>query len=177
MKNIQYQTPSQTVGPYFAYGLTAKQYQYNFSQMVGNKLVDPTHPDSIEIIGKVLDGAGNPIEDAMIEIWHKDSENELFGRMGTGTNPSCEFNFHCLKPLAENGYAPFLTVIIFMRGQLTHSYSRIYFDDEMSLNEKDPVFLSIPKERRKTVLAQKKEKFYTFNIHMQGENETVFFDL
>ncbi|MFM1912620.1 MAG: hypothetical protein RIR51_458 [Bacteroidota bacterium] len=177
MKNIQYQTPSQTVGPYFAYGLTAQQYHYNFSQMVGNMMVDPTHPNAIEIIGKVLDGAGNPIEDAMIEIWHKDSENELFGRMGTGTNKSCEFNFHCLKPLAENNHAPFLTVILFMRGQLTHSYTRIYFEDEMALNENDAVFQSIPKERRASLLAKKRDKYYEFNIYMQGENETVFFDL
>jgi len=177
------QTPSQTVGPYFAYSLTPEQYLYNFKSLVGNVMVNPTeHPEAITIVGKVFDGENNVIPDAMIEIWQNDGENELFGRFGTGTDPQSRFIFHTIKPESVNGQAPYLTVIIFMRGQLIHSYTRIYFSDETELNEKDEVLNSIEKERRNTLIAQKNgangsSSRYEFNIFMQGENETVFFEI
>jgi protocatechuate 3,4-dioxygenase alpha subunit len=177
------QTPSQTVGPYFAYGLTPEQYLYNFKSLVGNNMVNPTeHPEAITIVGKVFDGEGVPIPDAMIELWQNDGKNQLFGRFGTGTDPQSRFIFHTIKPESVNGQAPYLTVIIFMRGQLIHSYTRIYFSDETELNRKDEVLNSIEKERRKTLIAQKNGAIgsssrYEFNIYMQGGNETVFFEI
>ncbi len=132
------QTPSQTVGPYFAYGLTPEQYLYNFKSLVGNLMVNPIeNPDSITIIGKVLDGENQPIPDAMIELWQNDEKNQRFGRFGTGTDPESRFIFHTLKPESVAGQAPYLTAIIFMRGQLIHTYTRIYFSDEITLNEQD----------------------------------------
>lgn len=172
------QTPSQTVGPYFAYGLTPEQYLYNFKSLVGNLMVNPIdNPDNITIIGKVLDGENQPIPDAMIELWQIDEKNQRFGRFGTGTDPESRFIFHTLKPESVAGQAPYLTAIIFMRGQLIHTYTRIYFSDETSLNEQDEVLNTVPSERRHTLIAQKNGSVYEFNICMQGENETVFFEI
>lgn len=172
------QTPSQTVGPYFAYGLSPEQYLYNFKSLVGNLMVNPIeNPESITIIGKVLDGENQPIPDAMIELWQFDEKNQSFGRFGTGTDSESRFIFHTLKPESVAGQAPYLTVIIFMRGQLIHSYTRLYFSDEITLNEQDEVLNTVPSERRHTLIAQKKGSVYEFNIYMQGENETVFFEI
>lgn len=172
------QTPSQTVGPYFAYGLTPEQYSYDFKSLVGNIMVDPKeNSNTIKIIGKIYDGENNLIPDAMIELWQNDGVNKFFGRFGTGTEKENQFIFETIKPKSVNGQAPYITVILFMRGQLIHSYTRIYFSDEESLNEKDVVLSGIPAERRNTIIAQKKENFYEFNINMQGKNETVFFDV
>ena len=91
--------------------------------------------DSILITGKVYDGENNPISDAMIELWQNDGERELFGRFGTGTDAKNRFIFRTIKPKSVDGQAPYINLIIFMRGQLIHSYTRIYFSDEMELNE------------------------------------------
>lgn len=173
------QTPSQTVGPYFAYGLTPEQYLYDFKQVVGNQMVSPIeHEEALTILGKVFDGNGDVIPDAMIEIWQNDGENQLFGRFGTGTDPQNRFIFSTIKPKSVAGQAPYLSVIVFMRGQLIHSYTRIYFSDETELNATDEVLNSVPAERKHTLIAEKKgSNVYEFNINMQGENETVFFEV
>lgn len=170
------QTPSQTVGPYFAYGLTPEQYLYDFKQLTGNQLVNPLDtPNAITITGKVFDGEGVVIPDAMIEIW--DSENKRFGRFGTGTDAENRFVFHTVKPGSVEGQAPHLSVIVFMRGQLIHTYTRIYFEDETEANATDEVLNAVPAERQQTLIAMKTASGYTFDIHMQGENETVFFEI
>ena len=173
------QTPSQTVGPYFAYGLTPEQYLYDFKQLVGNQMVSPIeHGEAITITGKVFDGNGDIIPDAMIEIWQNDGENQLFGRFGTGTDAQNRFIFSTIKPKSLAEQAPYLSVIVFMRGQLIHSYTRIYFSDEIELNASDEVLNSVPAERKHTLIAEKKgSNLYEFNINMQGENETVFFEI
>lgn len=173
---IKLQTPSQTIGPYFAYGLTPEQYQYDFSSMVdGNMVKGIKGADAIQIKGIVYDGNGSPIDDAMLELWQNDGEHKLFGRYGTGTDKNNVFEFTTVKPKSVEDQAPYINVILFMRGQLLHSYTRIYFSDETILNEKDKVLNSIPAERRNTLIAKKEENAYVFNIHMQGDNETVFF--
>lgn len=172
------QTPSQTVGPYFAYGLAPEQYLYDFKCLVGNEMVNPLdHEDAITIVGKVFDGQGIVIPDAMIEIWQNDGQHQLFGRFGTGTDVESRFVFYTLKPMAFNGQAPHLSVIIFMRGQQIHSYTRIYFSDEAEANSQDEVLNLVPENRRHTLIAKKKDSTYEFNIYMQGDNETVFFDI
>jgi len=172
------QTPSQTIGPYFAYGLTPEQYGYNFKSLATNLMVDPeTSEGTIKISGKVFDAENNPISDAMIELWQNDGERKLFGRFGTGTDPENRFVFHTVKPKSVDGQAPYINVIIFMRGQLIHSYTRIYFSDEQQLNDKDSTLLAVPQERRNTLIANWKDGHYEFNIRMQGPEETVFFDL
>ena len=167
------QTPSQTVGPYFAYGLTPEQYLYDFKQLVANNIY--TGEDAITIKGKVFDGNGTVIPDALIEIW--DHQTMQFGRFGTGTTKDNSFEFSIKKPIAEGNIAPFVTVIVSMRGQLIHSYTRLYFSDEIVLNTQDEVLTQIEVSRQHTLVAIKKGNHYLFDIHMQGQNETVFFDL
>ena len=133
------------------------------------------HPDCIAIEGRVFDGNGNSIEDAMIELWQNDGEIKLFGRHGTGTEKNNRFVFNTIKPKSVNSQAPFLTLIVFMRGQLLHSYTRLYFEDELELNETDEVLNAIPADRRNTIIAKKIQRGYSLDIHMQGEKETVFF--
>jgi protocatechuate 3,4-dioxygenase, alpha subunit len=182
------QTPSQTVGPFFAYGLTAQQYHYPNSQIVDGAPAPEGAPDRIRIIGRVLDGAGAPIPDALIEIWQADSAGRYgaegfsgFGRQGTGTDPQSRFLFDTIKPGAATGHAPFLTLVVFMRGLLSHVYTRLYFSDESVANAADPTLATVPAERRQTLVAKRDETasgaVYRFDIRMQGEDETVFFDL
>ncbi len=177
MEQIFLQTPSQTVGPYFAYGLTPGQYGYDFESLVANELIDPLHPEAIHVIGRIFDGNGEVIPDAMLELWHCDEEHQAFGRFGTGTDSENRFIFSALKPKSVNGNAPYFTLIIFMRGQLLHSYTRIYFEDEAALNATDSALSLVSAERRKSLIASKNGNVYTFDVHMQGPNETVFFDI
>ena len=174
------QTPSQTVGPYFAYGLTPEQYRYDFTSWATSDMIPETEindPDTITITGRVLDGAGAPIPDAMIELWQDDGGQQLFGRCGTGADPQNRFIFRTKKPQPVDGNAPFFTVIVFMRGQLIHSFTRLYFSDEVSLNANDPVLSEVPEARRNTLMAVKNGAVYQFDIRMQGDKETVFFEL
>ena len=192
-------TPSQTIGPFFAYSLTAEQYGYNFNSLVNDKLVsEKTAGERICITGKVFDGEGNTIHDAMIELWQADANGKYitqypnipvsqylnipfkgFGRLGTGTTEDHSFTFHTIKPGSINGQAPHINVILFMRGSLHRLTTRLYFNDEV--NDNDPLLNSIEPARRATLIANKKvignEVQYEFNIFMQGENETVFFKL
>lgn len=191
------QTPSQTVGPYFAYGLTPEQYGYPLASIASGDLRTPdAGGQRIRIEGRVFDGAGAVVNDAMIEIWQADAQGRYahpadargnvafkgFGRCGTGTDPGMRFIFDTVKPgTVDDAQAPHVNVIVFMRGLLSHLYTRLYFADEAAANARDPVLLSVPAERRETLIAQRSERdgvpVYSFDIHMQGDRETVFFDV
>lgn len=182
------QTPSQTVGPYFAYGLTAQQYHYPLGQIADGAMAPEETKDRIRIHGRVFDGEGAIIPDALIEFWQADRQGRYgapgfsgFGRQGTGTDAQGRFVFDTIKPGATAGAAPFVTIVLFMRGLLTHVYTRLYFSDEATANAADPVLATVPAERRGTLIAAREETAngigYHFDIHMQGRNETVFFDL
>jgi protocatechuate 3,4-dioxygenase, alpha subunit len=193
------QTPSQTVGPYFAYGLTPEQYGYPFRSLARPRMVDDeeTPGERICVVGRVLDGEGAPVSDAMIEIWQADAEGRYahpedrrgsntrfkgFGRCGTGADPENRFVFETIKPGAPgDGQAPHLNVIVLMRGLLSHAFTRIYFADEAEANASDPVLNSVDPARRDTLIARREETpvgpIYRFDIRMQGNAETVFFDV
>ncbi|HMA13167.1 MAG: protocatechuate 3,4-dioxygenase subunit alpha [Bacteroidota bacterium] len=192
------QTPSQTVGPYFAYGLTPEQYGYPLASIASPDLRTPdVEGERIRIEGRVLDGEGQPVDDAMIEIWQADPQGRYahpadgragnlafrgFGRCGTGTDPENRFVFDSVKPGAVDAeQAPHVSVIVFMRGLLSHLYTRLYFADEEAANARDPVLQSVPAARRDTLVAPREERdgvaVYRFDIHMQGDKETVFFDV
>ncbi|EJL73051.1 protocatechuate 3,4-dioxygenase, alpha subunit [Variovorax sp. CF313] len=191
------QTPSQTVGPYFAYGLTATQYGYDFDQPFDAVLaLDAAAGQRIRLEGRVIDGDGNPINDALVEISQPDGEGRYpqtpeearamgfraFGRVGTGTAEGNRFVFHTVKPGAQApGEAPHINVIVLMRGLLLHAFTRVYFSDEAEANAKDAVLQSVPAERRHTLIAERVEQggavTYRFDIRMQGTDETAFFDV
>lgn len=192
------QTPSQTVGPFFAYGLAPQQYGHPMKSVATGDIVDETVAgERIRIVGQVLDGEGAPIADALVEIWQADAQGRYahpadrrgantgfrgFGRQGTGTDPHNRFIFDTVKPGAVDGeQAPHISVIVFMRGLLSHAYTRLYFADETQANARDPVLASVPQERRATLIAERQEgaagAVYRFDIRMQGEAETVFFDV
>lgn len=191
------QTPSQTVGPYFAYGLTPEQYGYPLKSIAGPSVagLDSGGGPRILIEGRVLDGNGDPVDDAMIEIWQADAQGRYpgtdkaansaftgFARCGTGTDQDKRFVFETVKPgAADAGQAPHVNVIVFARGLLSHAYTRIYFADEAAANATDPVLAAVPEPRRGTLIAERHETdrgvVYRFDIHLQGASETVFFDV
>ncbi|WP_416900226.1 MAG: protocatechuate 3,4-dioxygenase subunit alpha [Minwuia sp.] len=193
------QTPSQTIGPFFSYGLAPDQYAYKqMASAAGPELAaDDTAGEHIRLVGRVFDGKGDPVSDALIEIWQADAAGRHrrtaddragnnpftgFGRCGTGTDPQNRFVFRTVKPGAapEDG-APHVNLIVFMRGLLQHVYTRAYFSDEAEANAADAVLQSVPEDRRGTLVAERQETpdgiVYRFDIHMQGERETVFFDV
>jgi protocatechuate 3,4-dioxygenase alpha subunit len=191
------QTPSQTVGPYFAYGLTAEQYGYDFNSIAGANLTDDeTEGERIHIVGRVLDGEGNAVDDAMIEIWQADDQGRYahpadphgsnlafkgFGRYGTGTDAERRFMFETIKPGSVEGQAPHITMCVMCRGMLSHAFTRIYFSDEAAANAGDAGLATVPDDRRATLIAEREETVagivYRFDVHLQGGKETVFFDL
>lgn len=185
------QTPSQTVGPYFAYGLTAAQYGYAWTSIADPAMADDATPGQhITLEGQVLDGAGAPVTDALIEIWQADASGRYlaapagnsrftgFGRCGTGTLPDGLFRFTTIKPGAASATeAPHFNIIVTMRGLLLHAFTRAYFAGEAA-NAADPVLAQVPPERRDTLMARETAPgVWRFDIRMQGASETVFFDL
>jgi protocatechuate 3,4-dioxygenase alpha subunit len=191
-------TPSQTVGPYFAYGLTPGS-KYEWNDAFSNDLVTPdVSGDRIRIAGQVFDGDGAVIPDAMLEIWQADGQGRYanprdtralpnaafkgFGRCGAGAKG--EFVFDTIKPGIVpdpdgKPQAPHILLAVFARGMLLHLYTRIYFDDEAEKNAADPVLALVPAERRATLIAKRDagSATYRLDIHLQGDNETVFFDV
>jgi len=192
MSNKLKQTPSQTVGPFFSYVLTPEQSGYDFKSVVSPILATEDTPgEKITLRGKIYDGNGDIIRDAMIEIWQAGADGKYispetspsgniftgFGRCDSKTN--AEFYFETIKPGSiANGHAPHINMIVFMRGMLSHAFTRVYFADEMNANVQDIVYCSVPEERRYTLITSKDEDGnYQFDLHMQGDNETVFFDV
>ena len=159
-------TPSQTVGPFFGVGLP-----YEGSE----KIVPPDHPGAIRIEGQVLDGKGDPVPDALLELWQPGLG---FGRQRT--DPEGAFNFVAAKPPAVASpdgmpQAPHLNVTVFARGLLRHLVTRIYFPDEPAANERDAVLNLVDPARRHTLIARAEGKVLRFDIRLQGDEETVFF--
>jgi len=200
-------TPSQTVGPFFAYGLTPKgrcqwdpNGHYSWKETIGDNLVTAdVAGDKIRIEGKITDGDGMPISDAMIEIWQADAQGRYasardprrpsnakfkgFGRSATDKNGV--FSFDTIKPgpvPGPNGktQAPHIVFCIYSRGMLRQVYTRLYFPDEAA-NASDPILNLVPTDRRQTLIARKEaasgQSLYRFDIRVQGDNETVFFEI
>jgi protocatechuate 3,4-dioxygenase, alpha subunit len=200
-------TPSQTVGPFFAYGLTPKgrcqwdpNGSYSWKQTIGDNLVTPdASGEKIHIEGRITDGDGAPINDAMIEIWQADAQGRYahprdnralpntqfkgFGR--SATDKDGIYGFDTVKPGSVPGpngkpQAPHIVVCIFSRGMLRQIYTRLYFSDEKA-NDADPILALVPAARRGTLIAHKEARggqtVYRFDIRVQGKDETVFFDI
>jgi protocatechuate 3,4-dioxygenase alpha subunit len=185
-------TPSQTVGPFLAINLPWPDGPY---------AVPPDTPGAIMITGQVLDGAGEPLPDAMVETWQADPDGRFnhpddprgaappplagfrgFGRSATDAEGS--YQIVTLRPgplpTADGGIeAPHLDVSVFGRGMLDRVITRIYFADESAANAADPVLSAIADPaRRSTLIAEAGPGGrYRFDIRLQGDRETVFFDV
>jgi protocatechuate 3,4-dioxygenase, alpha subunit len=184
-------TPSQTVGPFFHDALVDEDH---------SKLVVTSHPSAVRIEGTVYDGAGEPVPDAMVEIWqaneagrYHDPTNERgdlpldpetfsgFGR--SDTVKGGKFSFVTVKPGPVPGpggspQAPHIMVSVFARGLLKRLVTRIYFPDEAESNAADRVLSSIEDPKlRDSLIAREDTGVLRFDIHLQGENQTAFFEL
>ena len=187
-------TGSQTVGPFFSPALLREDARRNV-------LVLPeTIGERIRITGRVLDGDGLPIPDALVEIWQANAHGRYnhpvdqgpapldpaflgFGRSGIEQDGG--YWFETIKPGSvsfdeQRKQAPHIAVTVFARGLLNHLVTRLYFMDE-STNAEDPVLQHVPIDRRATLMARRETSgetiIYRFDIVLQGVNETVFFNL
>ena len=186
-------TPSQTVGPFFSFGLTTEKCS------VRNIASPQAKGKRVVLTCRILDGDGVGLPDAMVEIWQADAQGIYnhpddpqqktcdpactgFGRMGTNEDGVCEFE--TIKPgqvPGPNGadQAPHLNVAVFARGMLKQLYTRIYFADDPA-NQSDPTLALVPHERRQTLMAIANPAHpghWKFDLWLQGEQETVFFDV
>jgi protocatechuate 3,4-dioxygenase alpha subunit len=180
-------TPSQTVGPYLAISL---------HRLITPELVDPRDPRAVRLRGTLLDGAGEPVPDGMVEIWQAnadgryahpaDDRTELaledgflgFGR--SGTVPGGAFEFVTVKPgrvpWPEGGLqAPHLEVGVFARGLLKRAVTRVYFPDEEQANAADPVLSRLDAAARGRLIAVAEDGGLRFDIRLQGPGQTPFF--
>ncbi|SIQ21154.1 protocatechuate 3,4-dioxygenase, alpha subunit [Rhizobium sp. RU33A] len=195
------ESASQTAGPYVHIGLTP-----NFADIkgvypvdLGTSMVnDNTRGERITITGRVIDGSGTPLKDALIEIWQADAEgiynspSETRGSAdpnftGWGRCPcdlsTGEYRFETIKPGRvpfRDGrlMAPHISFWIVARGINLGLNTRLYFGDEVAANAEDPILTRIEhRVRVPTLIAQRDGSTYHFDIHLQGEKETVFFDI
>jgi len=191
-------TPTQTVGPFFSPALLREGQ---------NILVtDKTAGQRIRVEGRVVDGAGDAVPDAMIEIWQANSYGRFnhprdtrdlpldpeFGGWGrSGTEADGLYWFETVKPGpvpfdgdgGDRMQAPHLSVTVHARGMLNHAQTRLYFEDEAA-NATDPVLTLVPADRRATLIARREEAdgpegqaVYRLDIVLQGRGETVFFNI
>ena len=180
-------TAAQTAGPFFRIGL---EHLY-----ITDLAPSAALGDRIAITGRVVDGDSKPVDDALLEIWQADAHGKFahpddtqdkpptpgfkgFGRVATDENGV--FRFTTIKPGSVAGphgipQAPNLLVAVFMRGLLKHLLTRIYFPDD-PVNTTDPVLNLVPAGRQSTLVATKSGNGLEWNVVLQGEHETVFFD-
>jgi protocatechuate 3,4-dioxygenase alpha subunit len=185
-------TPSQTVGPYLSIGLSWDD---------GEDVVPAGTPGAVTLTGTLHDGAGDPVPDGLIETWQADPTGALrhpddprpgpgpaaapdgfrgFGRSKTRPDGSWRISTVRPGPVPDADgrlQAPHLDVSVFARGLLDRVITRIYLPDQPELLATDPVLSAVPQERRGTLVAKAVDGGYRFDIHLQGEDETVFFDL
>jgi protocatechuate 3,4-dioxygenase alpha subunit len=200
------ESPSQTAGPYVHIGLIPRQAGFDiFANNFGNVLVgEKTKGERIRIEGRVLDGAGTPVRDALLEIWQANADGRYnhpmdqqdkpldegfrgWGRAGTDFHTGL-YAFDTIKPGAVAGragrgsMASHVNFWIAARGINIGLHTRMYFGDETEANANDPVLRLIePEQRRGTLIAPRtfrdERVVYTFDIYLQGDRETVFLDV
>jgi protocatechuate 3,4-dioxygenase alpha subunit len=196
------ETPSQTAGPYVHIGLTpcftGIEGVYPSDLGSGSMVGKNTKGERITIRGRVIDGTGTPVKDALIEIWQADADGlynspaEMRGDAdpsfsGWGRCPSDmatgQFEFQTVKPgrvpyTDGRLQAPHVTFWIVARGINIGLHTRMYFGDEEAANAEDPVLGRIEhKSRMATLIAPRQGDVYSFDIRLQGDQETVFFDI
>ncbi|MBZ9864460.1 protocatechuate 3,4-dioxygenase subunit alpha [Mesorhizobium sp. CA15] len=194
------ESPSQTAGPYVHIGLTPNFCGIGgvYANDLGSSMInDQTKGERIELRIRVFDGTGTPLKDALIEIWQADanglynSPSELRGAAdpnfpGWGRQPTDMETGVCLFRTIKPGRVPFrdgrlmaphITLWIVARGINVGLHTRLYFSDEEKANAEDPILARIEHRLRvPTLIAERRGDTYVFDIHLQGEKETVFFD-
>ena len=161
-------TASQTVGPFFHFGITQKPHGRLVEKLSGS--------EAITLVVRVTDGDGNPLPDAVVEVM----QDGVFGRMPTAEDGKCLFE--TIRPRVSSNEPrntlPHVFVCLFARGLLRHLHTRIYFAGDPAL-DRDPVLALVPHDRRKTLFAKPDgtdQRRWTFDLRLQGAGETVFFD-
>ncbi|MGW3151003.1 protocatechuate 3,4-dioxygenase subunit alpha [Streptomyces sp. NPDC001177] len=185
-------TPSHTVGPFYGYALPFPG---------GGDIAPVGHPDTITVQGHVYDGGGNPLPDALVELWGPDPDGRVpqvdgsirrdpatggyLGRNGvefTGwgriqTDANGHWYARTLRPGALGRNAPYLSACVFARGLLVHLFTRIYLPGDEAALAADPLLARLDEERRGTLIAADQGRgTYRFDIRLQGEGETVFLE-
>ena len=173
-------TPGQTVGPFFGYGMPYPGR---------SELVVPYSPGAIVLHGRVLDGDGQPVPDAQLELWQADATGVVpqaagslhrdgitftgFGR--AETNADGAYRFWTVNPGAIDGGAPFISTIVFARGLQDKLHTRIYLPEDVAALASDPLLGSLEPAERATLIAERTpEGWLRHDIRLQGERETVF---
>ncbi|MER5519699.1 protocatechuate 3,4-dioxygenase subunit alpha [Streptomyces sp. NPDC002763] len=184
-------TPSHTVGPFYGYALPFRG---------GEEIAPLGHPDTITVHGYVLDGEGNPLPDAFVELWGADPDGNVsttdgsirrdpatgdyLGRNGvefTGwgriqTDADGHWYARTLRPGARGGSAPYVSVCVFARGLLMHLFTRIYLPGDDAALGADPLLTRVGERRDTLIAADEGRGTYRFDIRLQGEGETVFLE-
>ncbi len=145
-------TPGQTVGPFFSLGLVRDGYA---------DLVPPEHPDATTLHGRVLDGAGEPVADALVELTRGGDQG--WGR--AATDDEGRYAFTTLRPVGS-----FFAITVFARGLLDRLFTRAYLPGAAD----DPFLRELGDDRRSTLVATADQRGYAFDIRLQGDDETVF---
>ena len=168
-------TPSQTVGPFFGFALPYEG---------GADLVPPEHPDAITLQGRVVDGAGDPVPDALVEIWQAGADGTVpkaasaidrkhGGFSGFGRCPTDAEGRYRFTTVAPGAPAAYIAMLVFARGLLKPVLTRVYLKPDPA----DPLLAQLEVGRRKTLIAESDAAgAYRFDVHLQGERETVFLD-
>jgi len=183
-------SPSQTVGPFYHFSLTA-------DETLGCLATAAAKGERIRLRFRLLDGAGAPVPDGMIELWQADAAGKYhhpadtqqtepdpafcgFGRLATDADGVCVFDTvrPGRTPDGRGGcQASHINVSVFARGLLARVVTRVYFEGDPALSE-DPVLNLVPESRRSTLLARRDDAgVWGFDIHLQGDDETVFFEI
>jgi protocatechuate 3,4-dioxygenase alpha subunit len=180
-------TANQTVGPFFGIGM----------DWPGDADLTRDDPagERLTLRGRVLDGAGEPVPDAVVEVWQADAEGRyrhpadprsaeaaFAGRGRAPVDAAGAFEIRTIRPgrvPAPDGapQAPHLSLTILARGLLRHLHTRVYFADETEANARDPVLCVVPAERRSTLIAEREGESWRLDVVLQGAGETVFFEL
>ncbi|MCW2842226.1 MAG: protocatechuate 3,4-dioxygenase subunit alpha [Nocardioides sp.] len=173
-------TPGQTIGPFFGYALPYDG---------GSELVPPTHPEAVRFHGRVLDGAGDPVPDALLEIWQAGPDGAILREAGSlhrdgftftgwgraSTDSTGHYSFSTLVPgPTVAGAAPYLAVTVFARGLLNRLLTRAYLPGDDDALAADPLLASLDPEDRATLVATADDRGFVFDVRLQGDRETVF---
>ena len=173
-------TPGQTIGPFFGFALPHEGSE---------QLVPPGHLNAVRLTGLVLDGHGDPVPDAMIEIWQADADGRIEPRPGSlhrdgytftgwgraATDNTGRYSFTTVRPgPTSEGKLPFFAIAVFARGLTNRLFTRAYLFASPDAIAADPLLGSLPADRRRTLIVTEDGDELRFDVRLQGQEETVF---